>query len=213
MITGAITMGGVAIWCMHFLANRAITLGNGEIEIQIQYSPGFTALSFFYAVILLILAFFVAGPSDKIAWDRLVLGGAVAALGITGMHFLAQAGILNYDCFYDVPYVIGAALFGIVLSTVALGMCLMLLSRWQTTWWKTAVCAFIWSCAATGMHWLASISTRYRFKQDFDNPTTIASRNATTLLGLILVSASSIAVLLRLAYAYSQSSAASVLSY
>lgn len=38
-------MGGIAIWCMHYIGNRAIVLGGGLDPLQIQYSSGFTALS------------------------------------------------------------------------------------------------------------------------------------------------------------------------
>jgi NO-binding membrane sensor protein with MHYT domain len=44
---------------------------------------------------------------------RLSLGGTLAGLGICGMHYLGQAGIVNYDCVYTVAYVIGAAIIAV----------------------------------------------------------------------------------------------------
>src|SRR5438045_1307552 len=43
----SVSMGGIAIWCMHYISNRAIVLGNAQFGIQIAYSPRYTALSFF----------------------------------------------------------------------------------------------------------------------------------------------------------------------
>ncbi|KAK8078399.1 hypothetical protein PG996_004569 [Apiospora saccharicola] len=46
LVSSSITMGGIAIWCMHYIGNRAIELADGQLELQIAYSAGFTALSF-----------------------------------------------------------------------------------------------------------------------------------------------------------------------
>jgi len=187
MVSGALAMGGMGIWCMHFIGNRAIVLGQGQIEIQILYSPGFTAASFFFPVILLLMAFLVSGPGSELALDRLILAALLVAFGIAGMHFLGQAGISNYDCFYDIPFIIGAILVGFVLSIISLGCFSAIMPQWRTNWWKMCIFAFIWSCAASGMHWLASTATLYRLKGDVVSSTSIAPRNATTVLALMLV--------------------------
>lgn len=41
----------------HFIGNRAIDLASGEAELQIAYSSGFTALSFFVPILVLLAAF------------------------------------------------------------------------------------------------------------------------------------------------------------
>ena len=47
-------MGGIGIWCMHFIGNRAIVLGNGEEDIQILYNVAFTGTSFVLPVVVLL---------------------------------------------------------------------------------------------------------------------------------------------------------------
>lgn len=42
LLTSSVTMGGIGIWCMHFIGNRAIVLGDGAAQIQIVYSVTFT---------------------------------------------------------------------------------------------------------------------------------------------------------------------------
>src|SRR6266536_823023 len=114
-------MGGIAIWCMHFIGNRAIVLGAGHSQIQISYSVGFSALSFLIPVLVFLVAFWALGSNESVSVLRLSLGGTLAGLAICGMHYLGQAGIANYDCIYTVAYVIGAAIIAVGASIGALG--------------------------------------------------------------------------------------------
>lgn len=88
-------MGGVAIWAMHYIGNRAIVLypaSPGRNGLQLSYSPGFTALSFFVPVIFLMLAYLLMGTaSEVVGWPRLGTGGTFAGLSICGMHYLVNS--------------------------------------------------------------------------------------------------------------------------
>ncbi|CAG9956489.1 unnamed protein product, partial [Clonostachys rosea f. rosea IK726] len=66
LASAAVTMGGVSIWSMHFVGNRAIVLGDNEPEIQIAYSTLFTVISFFVPILVLLLTFIAIGNS--ISW-------------------------------------------------------------------------------------------------------------------------------------------------
>lgn len=180
-------MGGIAIWCMHFIGNRAITLGNGAQSLQIAYSAGYTALSFFIPVIVLFLAFWAVGSNEKVSLARVGLGGALAGVGIVGMHYLGQAGISNYNCIYDVAKVIGAGVIAVVASVGALTVFFIWRSSWESSWWKRALCAVILAGAVSGMHWLASVGTAYRLKVAGSSTNNI-SRNATVIVVIVLVS-------------------------
>src|SRR5579859_6409561 len=120
LVGSSITMGAIAIWCMHFIGNRAIVLGDGQAEIQIAYSTGFTALSFFVPILVLLAAFLAVGTNDKISKIRVVLGGGLAGLAICGMHYLGQAGISNYTCVYRVANVVGSVIIAVLASVTAL---------------------------------------------------------------------------------------------
>ena len=158
-------MGGIAVWCMHFLGNCAIVLGDGQPQLQIEYNPGFTALSFFIPVMVLMLAFLAVGSNEgSVSITRLGLGGTLAGFGICGMHYLGQAGISNYDCIYTIPEVVGAGMIAVVASIIALGAFFLFRSSWESSWWKRACCASILASAVSGMHWLASVGTQYRLK-------------------------------------------------
>jgi NO-binding membrane sensor protein with MHYT domain len=180
-------MGGISIWCMHYIGNRAIVLGDGHLGIQIAYNQGFTALSFFVPIIVLLAAFMAVGSDDKISRVRLPVGGALAGLAICGMHYLGQAGISNYTCIYSVGYVVGSAVIAVFASITALSVFFALRAAWTDSWWKRAMCAVILGCAVFGMHWVASVGTKYRLKTANPGKSHDIPRNSTVIVIIVLV--------------------------
>lgn len=94
-MSSAFSMGGVAIWCMHYIGNRAIVLYGGQSRLQLSYGAGFTVLSFFMPVIVLLLAYIVIGGVENPAIWRLLVGGTFAGAAICGMHYLVQFAFLK----------------------------------------------------------------------------------------------------------------------
>jgi NO-binding membrane sensor protein with MHYT domain len=185
-------MGGIAIWCMHYISNRAIVLGDGQSVIHIAYSPGFTVLSFFVPILVLLTAFTTLGSGDRVGIVRVTVGGTLAGLAICGMHYLGQAGISNYTSVYRVENVVGSAIVAVAASIVALWVFFVLRTTWTNSWWKRALCAVILAGAVFGMHWLASLGTQYRLKKvDPSFPNEI-SRNSTVIVVIVLVSTTSL---------------------
>ncbi|ETS77585.1 hypothetical protein PFICI_11459 [Pestalotiopsis fici W106-1] len=161
LLSASITMGGIAIWCMHFIGNRAIDLAEGEPALQIVYSSGFTALSFFLPILVLLMAFLAVG-TDKVSWWRIVVGGALAGGAICGMHYVGNASINNYTCLYSTVNVVGAALIAVAASIVSLALFFAFRQAWTTSRWKRGMCAIVLAGAVSGMHWCASTGTQYR---------------------------------------------------
>lgn len=82
-------MGGIGIWCMHFIGNRAIVLGDGAAKIQIVYSVPFTAVSFILPVVVLLAAFYAIGTSEKAGYLRIIMGGVLTGSSVCGMHYVS----------------------------------------------------------------------------------------------------------------------------
>ncbi|KAI1104448.1 FAD dependent oxidoreductase-domain-containing protein [Jackrogersella minutella] len=162
LVSAAVTMGGMSIWCMHFVGNRAIILGDDEPELRIDYSSGFSALSYFLPIIVLLAAFVAIGAGYKVTWWRIGSGGVLAAGGICGMHYVGNYSIDNYDCIYDPVYVVGAALIAVFDSIVALSIFFVFRASWRNVWWKRALSACLLAGAVSGMHWVAAVGTQYR---------------------------------------------------
>jgi NO-binding membrane sensor protein with MHYT domain len=183
-------MGGIAIWCMHFIGNRAIVLGGGVHNLQIAYNAGYTALSFFVPIVVLLAAFTAVGSNESVSWIRIVFGGSLAGLAICGMHYLGQAGISNYTSVYSIGNVVGAAVVAIFASIVALTVFFVLRASWTSAWWKRAGTAVILAGAVSGMHWLASVGTQYRFRKVSPQASENLSNNSTVIVVIVLVFAS-----------------------
>ncbi|EXL64712.1 hypothetical protein FOPG_19033 [Fusarium oxysporum f. sp. conglutinans race 2 54008] len=164
LVSSAVTMGGVAIWCMHFTGNRAIHLANGEPEMQVAYSKGFTVLSFFIPILFLLSAFLAIGTNNAISWWRVITGGVLCGVSICGMHYLGNTSIKNYTCVYQPAYVVGSVFIAIVASNVALFMLFVFTVTWINSWRRRAISAAVLASAVSGMHWCAAAGTRYRFR-------------------------------------------------
>lgn len=81
LLASAFSMGGVGIWCMHFIGNKCLTiiLKNDE-KHSLSYSPGFTFLSLFIAIITVFLAFVFVGITEEAKISRIVPSGIIAGV-------------------------------------------------------------------------------------------------------------------------------------
>ncbi|KZF25782.1 hypothetical protein L228DRAFT_83667 [Xylona heveae TC161] len=163
-------MGSVAIWSMHFLANRAISLNHGRPGFQIDYSYGCTAASIFLPITVLPFAFWVVGSTEQFSVKRMVISGTVVAGAICGMHYLGQQGIANYDCVYRPELVVVSALIAEAASLLALKVFFNLRKSWTDHWYKRVPVAIVLATTVSGMHWTASVGTNYRLRAFDDAP-------------------------------------------
>ncbi|RKK18699.1 hypothetical protein BFJ66_g16443 [Fusarium oxysporum f. sp. cepae] len=185
LMSSAVTMGGVSIWCMHFIGNRAIDLADGVPDMQVAYSSGVTAVSFFVPILVLLAAFVAVGTNNSVSWWRLITGGVLCGTAVCGMHYLGNASIDNYTCVYRPAYVVSSAIIAIVASNVALAMFFVFRAMWANSWWKRVISAVVLAGAVSGMHWCAAVGTRYRLvkiKPEGNEP----SRSATVVVVICL---------------------------
>ena len=180
-------MGGISIFSMHYLGDRAIILGDGDIVLQIAYNPAFMALSMFVPIIALLVAFITLGSNEKVSWLRVSVGGALVGLAMLGMHFLAQAGIWNYTVEYQVGNVVGSGIIAVGATVAALSVFFLLRATWTASWWKRALTAVFLAGAVSGMHWVAELGTRYRLREANTTADTSMSRNSTVIVVIVLV--------------------------
>lgn len=183
-------MGGIGIWCMHFIGNRAIVLGDGTSLPQILYSMSFTGASFALPVCVLLAAFYAIGARERAGNVRIVIGGILTGSSICGMHYVGQLGIANYTCSYRVANVVGSAIIAISASTAALVVFFRSRAKWTDGWWRRAICALFMGGAVSGMHWTATVGTLYRAYDDSANMGSQLSRNQTVIICSVLVSTS-----------------------
>ncbi|KAL6406147.1 putative MHYT domain signaling protein [Ilyonectria robusta] len=172
----------------HFIANRAITLLNGEPDLQIVYSARTTVASFFVPIVVLLLAFLAVNINEDVRWWRVCLAGLLSGGAICGMHYLGDASISNYHCSYNIANVIGAAVIAPSASTAALSLFFVFANAWTDSTLRRIGCAFILAGAVSGMHWCAALGTRYTLRHVHISADGETSRNTTVIAVICLVS-------------------------
>ncbi len=153
--------------------------------LQIAYSSGFTALSFFVPILVLLAAFLAIGTNNTVSWWRVAIGGTMAGAAICGMHYLGNASISNYVCVYNVVNVVGSAIIAVAASSTALALFFIFRAAWTHSWWKRLVSAVVLAGAVSGMHWCASTGTQYRLVS-LNQGTNELSRNTTVIVVICL---------------------------
>lgn len=189
LLTSAISMGGIGIWCMHFIGNRAIILGNGDSRIQISYNMAFTGISFALPVCVLLLAFYTISFQERAPTWLLLIGGLLAGTAVCAMHYVGQLGISNYICSYHPGYVVGSAIIATFAATLALSIFFRWRASWTDSWWRRAICGILLAGAVSGMHWTATAGTNYRNKPGHIKNDNSLSRKQTVIACSVLVSA------------------------
>lgn len=175
-------MGLIGIWCMHFIGNRSIILANGELNMQLVYSPGFTLLSCALPVIGLTFAFYIAELRIQSFLIRRLLDvvtGLLAGLSIVGMHYVGNLGTVNYTLIYPSRYIVAACIIAVGDCIIALALFFYFKERWISVFWKRLFCAVILAVAVCGMHFTASIGCNYQLKSI--NEATSTERNTAVI--------------------------------
>ncbi|MBE7179828.1 MAG: hypothetical protein INR71_01250 [Terriglobus roseus] len=183
----SVSFGLVAIWCMHFVGNRAIILGDGSKELQLYYNSGFTALSAFLPVIFLFFGFTTVElrqPGQPFFWPSLIIASFIAGLAITGMHYVGNFGITNYKVRNPAQYIVGAAAIAIFASVVALSLFFYFKERWINSLPRRLICACILAGAVSGMHWLATMGTTYQIS--VGDKVTTGNRNTNLIIAIVI---------------------------
>lgn len=186
----AVCFGLVAIWCMHFVGNKAIVMGDGRHDIQLSYSSGYTALSALLPVFGLYLGFSAVdryGKSKKLLHPSLVVTGLTAGLSIMGMHYIGNLGTSNYDLQHNRANIIGAAAISVFDCWFSFTLFFHLREQWMNDWWLRMPCAVLLAAAVSGMHWTASVGTTYSLK--IERVTNRETQDLNVILACVLVSA------------------------
>lgn len=181
-------MGLIGIWCMHFIGNRSIILANGDDNLQMVYSHGWTFLSCVLPVVGLSMAFYIAELRIKNVIIRRimdVLTGVFAGLSIVGMHYIGNLGAYNYTLIYPPRFIIASCIIAIGDCIIALNLFFYFKEKWINVFWKRLVCAVILAVAVCGMHYTASIGCTYELKTL--NESTL-NRNTAVIIAGALVS-------------------------
>jgi NO-binding membrane sensor protein with MHYT domain len=140
IIIGAVAMGGVGIWSMHFIGMQAQNL-----PFEVGYQVGLTVLSFFVAAGFSGWAF----GRDRFTFSRCVIGGTAAGLGVAAMHYLGMGAMrMPAVLLWNFPIVVLSVLIAVVAASAALWLAFNTQNEFQR-----AGAAILMAVAVCGMHY------------------------------------------------------------
>jgi NO-binding membrane sensor protein with MHYT domain len=141
----AVSIGGVGIWLMHFLA----MLGFDTPGSPVRYDIPRTAVSAVLSISAVFLGLVVFGVRDRFSVWRLLLGGLIMGLAVNLMHYTGMWAVqVQGTITYDTGLVLLSILIAIVASTVALWFTVVLDSITLRV-----IGGLVMGVAVTGMHY------------------------------------------------------------
>ncbi|KAG9244374.1 hypothetical protein BJ878DRAFT_73003 [Calycina marina] len=182
---GSLSMGGMAVWAMEFIGNYAVVLGNGDHQ-HAAYSPGATILSALLPILFTGITFSFVFSEADFSYIRTGLGGLLGGLGFCASYFAGRINISNYNCNYDLPYVIGAILIAVITNTFGLATYSWSRSAWSADWYIRGFSSFVLAGAVSGQFWLVSSGTLYELKDDPKEPN--SDMRTATVVSVVVIS-------------------------
>ncbi|MFE4500103.1 MHYT domain-containing protein [Rhodococcus sp. NPDC056743] len=117
----ALSIGGVGIWLMHFIA----MLGFSVPGSPIRYSLLWTVVSALISVTAVFIGLLIVGTSFR--WNRLLVGGLVMGVAVNVMHYTGMRALrFQGEIHYDVYLVALSLLIAVAAATVALWFTMIL---------------------------------------------------------------------------------------
>jgi len=140
----AFSIGGGAIWLMHFAAMLGFDVPDSPVRFDILM----TVISMVVAVVAVGLGLLIVGHGKrsfpKVLAAGLLTGGGVLAMHYSGMEAMHVAGAVHYD----LSLVTASAVIAVVASTVAHWFAISV-----SGWFRVTGAAAIMAVAVCGMHY------------------------------------------------------------
>jgi NO-binding membrane sensor protein with MHYT domain len=153
LIIAAFSIGGGALWLMHFAA----MLGFDVPDSPVRYDPMMTMLSLAVAVAAVGIGLLVVGHGRR-GPVKIGVAGVITGLGVLGMQYIGIEGMhVAGQIHYRPTLVIASAVVAVVAATVVL-WCAVSIGGWG----RIAGAAAVVAVAVCGMHYLAMAAIQVR---------------------------------------------------
>ena len=172
----ALALGG-GIWSMHFVAMLAL-----RTPFQVSYDINLTIISLLLAIGAAAASYQIVVQAPAVRW-RLILGGAIAGIGIAVMHYTGMAAMtMQATVNYDPPLLALSVVISIAAATAALWLSFNLHKTWHR-----AVAAIFMATAIAGMHYTGMAAAQMEMN---GNAFTVYVGMDRSLLALVITAAS-----------------------
>jgi NO-binding membrane sensor protein with MHYT domain len=162
LLLAAVSIGGVGIWLMHFIA----MLGFATPGMPVRYDILRTVLSAILSISAVFLGLMVFGVRTGFSRWRLLLGGLITGLAVNLMHYtgmwaLRIKGTIGYD--------VGLVALSIVIAVVAATAALLFTVVVERLALRVAA-GLIMGVAVTGMHYTGMAAVRVTMDANAPDP-------------------------------------------
>jgi NO-binding membrane sensor protein with MHYT domain len=144
LIIAAFSIGGAAIWLMHFVA----MLGFDVPASPVRYNPYLTLVSLLFAVVTVGIGLMVVGHGRR-SFGKTVFAGVLTGAGVLAMHYIGMAAMHVQGTIHYRP--------ALVAASVVIAMVAATLALWAATTVggprRTAGAAALLALAVCGMHY------------------------------------------------------------
>ncbi|MEU4239913.1 MHYT domain-containing protein [Actinoplanes sp. NPDC026619] len=140
----AFSIGGGAIWLMHFAA----MLGFDVPASPVRFDIGMTLTSLVFSVVAVGLGLLIVGHGPR-SLPKVIGAGVLTGGGVLAMHYSGMEGMhVNGAIHYNLALVAASAIIAVVASTVALWFAISV-----SGWARVSFAAGIMAVAVCGMHY------------------------------------------------------------
>ncbi|MDX3193510.1 MHYT domain-containing protein [Streptomyces sp. MN03-5084-2B] len=162
LVLAAVSIGGVGIWLMHFVA----MLGFSTPGMPVRYDIFRTVLSAVLSVTAVFAGLLVVGGRAKFGWGRLALGGVITGLAVNLMHYTGMSALrVKGDFGYDGGLVVLSVVIAVAAATAALWFAVFL-DRFSLR----LLAGFVMGAAVTGMHYTGMAAVRMTMDPNAPDP-------------------------------------------
>lgn len=195
LLFGALALGGVGIWCMHFIGMVALTLHRADTgdTVDIGYDPGLTVGSLVVSVAVVAVGFYLSG--DQVLggrWlrARIVATGVIGGSGVAAMHYMGMLAMMvsSASVTWNGGIIFASIIIGIAVVTLALSIFFhpFFRSYWQRSNLLLVATSSIMGLGVIAMHYtgMQAASWTYDAAVPYVEPSNYLT--TTTLLAIIL---------------------------
>jgi NO-binding membrane sensor protein with MHYT domain len=153
LIIAAFSIGGGAIWLMHFAA----MLGFDVPDSPVRYAPTLTIVSLGFSVVTVGIGLMVVGHGRRRVW-KIAVAGVITGLGVLAMHYTGMEGMhVAGQIYYRPTLVVASGIVAVAAACVAL-WCAVSVDGWGRITGASAVMAV----GVCGMHYLGMAAVEVR---------------------------------------------------
>lgn len=174
----ALSLGGVAIWSMHFIGMLAFSVHG----VELNYNWWLTAFSLLVGIGIVYVGLIIMSYG-QFGFAKLILAGIVVGLGVAAMHYVGMAAILvQADIQWNWTIIVISLAIAVVAATAALWLAVHV-----KVFWQMLASAVVMGIAVCGMHYTGMAAAGFEHNPALSAVTPMAATATTFAVSIVLL--------------------------